>query len=80
MATPIDPHAAGTEDELRMIPLDANDVVDGFNPRLDRDADDFLQLVASVREYGVLQPVLVAPVEDGRFQLIAGEGRYRAAM
>jgi ParB/RepB/Spo0J family partition protein len=36
--------------------------------------------VATVREYGVLQPVLVAPAAKGRFRLIAGEGRYRAAI
>jgi hypothetical protein len=80
MATTTDPRATGTDDALRMIPLDAIDVVEGFNPRDARDAEDFAQLVATVREYGVLQPVLVAPAEDGRFRLIAGEGRYRAAI
>jgi ParB family chromosome partitioning protein len=36
--------------------------------------------VATAREYGALQPVLVAPGDEGRFRLIAGEGRYRAAV
>jgi len=63
-----------------MIPLDAIDVVEGFNPRDDRDAEELTQLVATVREYGVLQPVLVAPGDAGRFRLIAGECRYRAAV
>jgi len=80
MATTTDPRATGTDDALRMIPLDAIDVVEEFNPRDARDAEDFAPLVATVREYGVLQPVLVAPAEDGRFWLIAGEGRYRAAI
>ena len=33
----------------------------------------------SIRELGVLQPVLVRPVGDGRYELIAGERRWRAA-
>jgi ParB family chromosome partitioning protein len=36
-------------------------------------------LTASIRELGVLQPVLVRPVDDGEFELIAGERRWRAA-
>jgi len=36
-------------------------------------------LVASVRAHGVLQPILVRPVADGRFEIIAGERRWRAA-
>jgi ParB family transcriptional regulator, chromosome partitioning protein len=80
MATTTDPATTGAGDGVQMVPLNAIDVVEGFNPRDERDADDFAQLVARVREYGVLQPVLVAPAEDGRFRLIAGEGRYRAAI
>ena len=37
------------------------------------------ELAASVREIGVLQPVLVRPVGEDRYQLIAGERRWRAA-
>ena len=37
------------------------------------------ELAASIREHGVLQPVLVRPLADGRFQLIAGERRWRAS-
>jgi len=36
-------------------------------------------LAASIREHGVMQPILVRPVEGGRFELIAGERRWRAA-
>ncbi|MBK8758453.1 MAG: ParB/RepB/Spo0J family partition protein [Actinomycetales bacterium] len=55
------------------------------NPRQPRtvfDADDMAELVHSVREIGILQPVVVRPVEaDGpvRFELIMGERRWRAA-
>lgn len=36
-------------------------------------------LTASIREYGILQPLLVRPLESGNYELIAGERRYRAA-
>jgi ParB family chromosome partitioning protein len=37
------------------------------------------ELAASIREYGILQPLLVTKTENGRYQLIAGERRLRAA-
>jgi ParB family chromosome partitioning protein len=43
------------------------------------DEEALGSLAASVRELGVLQPVLVRQSEDGTFQLIAGERRWRAA-
>ena len=49
-------------------------------PRSMFDEDALTELTASIREVGVLQPVLVRPLaEPGRFQLIAGERRLRAA-
>jgi ParB/RepB/Spo0J family partition protein len=38
------------------------------------------ELAASIREHGVLQPILVRPLDNGEFQLIAGERRWRASM
>ena len=37
------------------------------------------ELAASIREIGVLQPVLVRPIGDGTYELVAGERRWRAA-
>jgi ParB family chromosome partitioning protein len=48
-------------------------------PRRRFDEDALRGLAGSVRERGVLQPVLVRPTADGRFVLIAGERRWRAA-
>jgi ParB family chromosome partitioning protein len=48
-------------------------------PRLAMDKAGLDDLTASVREHGVLQPILVRPQPDGRYQLIAGERRWRAA-
>src|ERR1700712_5773148 len=50
-----------------------------MQPRSYFDEEALVSLTASVRELGVLQPVLVRPVADGQFELIAGERRWRAA-
>ncbi len=47
-------------------------------PRNHFDETAFRELVSSVKEVGVVQPVVVRPVEDG-YELIAGERRWRAA-
>ena len=48
------------------------------NPRKSYDAADLEELVQSVREKGVVQPILVRPL-GGEFEIIAGERRWRAA-
>jgi ParB family chromosome partitioning protein len=48
-------------------------------PRQHFDEESLGSLSDSIREVGVLQPVLVRPREDGTFELIAGERRWRAA-
>jgi ParB family transcriptional regulator, chromosome partitioning protein len=49
-----------------------------FQPRKEFDADALTELAASIKEHGVLQPLLVREV-DGGFQLVAGERRWQAA-
>ncbi|CAI9389485.1 ParB/RepB/Spo0J family partition protein [Microbacterium sp. T2.11-28] len=64
----------------RLIEIDPNEIVP--NPRQPRthfDADDLAELVHSVREFGVLQPVVVRTNEDGKYELIMGERRTRAS-
>lgn len=48
-------------------------------PRRYFDPDKMAQLVSSVREHGILEPLLVRPLERGNYELIAGERRLRAA-
>jgi ParB family chromosome partitioning protein len=48
-------------------------------PRLAMEQTSLDELSASIREHGVLQPILVRPLENGEFQLIAGERRWRAS-
>ena len=72
------PPTAGAADlHPREIPL-ASIRRNPYQPRERFSADHLDDLVASVREHGVLQPIVVTPV-DGGYQLIAGERRTRAA-
>ncbi len=49
-------------------------------PRKYFDEGALMELSESIREHGVLQPLIVRPLLGGEYQLIAGERRYRAAM
>ncbi|HUS41284.1 MAG TPA: ParB/RepB/Spo0J family partition protein [Ilumatobacteraceae bacterium] len=48
-------------------------------PRVHFDEESLAELSTSIAEMGVLQPILVRPLDDGAFELIAGERRWRAA-
>lgn len=48
-------------------------------PRKEFDQASLSDLADSIRQYGVLQPLLVRPMPDGIYQLVAGERRWRAA-
>ncbi|MBI5823541.1 MAG: ParB/RepB/Spo0J family partition protein [Chloroflexi bacterium] len=48
-------------------------------PRVHFKEDDLLELAASIREHGVIQPLIVLPKADGSFTLIAGERRLQAS-
>jgi ParB family transcriptional regulator, chromosome partitioning protein len=50
-----------------------------FQPRNSFDEESLAGLTASIRELGVLQPILVRQVNDDRYAIIAGERRWRAA-
>lgn len=64
----------------RLIEVDPNAIVPNpRQPRTNFDADDLAELVHSVREFGVLQPVVVRRNDDGEYELIMGERRTRAA-
>jgi ParB family chromosome partitioning protein len=53
--------------------------VGSSQPRTRFDPDALEELAASIRAFGVLQPVVVRPIGTDRFELIAGERRLRAA-
>jgi ParB family transcriptional regulator, chromosome partitioning protein len=64
--------------ELRPIPVEMIDP-GSHQPRQSFDEDSLMALAGSIRARGVLQPVLVRPLASGRYELIAGERRWRAA-
>jgi ParB family transcriptional regulator, chromosome partitioning protein len=50
-----------------------------YQPRTKMDQQALAELAASIRSQGLMQPVLVRPVDRERYELIAGERRWRAA-
>jgi len=72
------PTATAERGGLRTIPLDAIEP----NPRQPREAFDqqgMAELAQSLQTVGLLQPIIVREQGDGRYQIIAGERRFRAA-
>lgn len=47
-------------------------------PRIDFDDEAIATLADSIRQHGLLQPLLVRPLENGSYQIVAGERRWRA--
>ena len=69
---------APSGETLRMIAVDR--VRPGkYQPRSRMDEASLAELADSIREQGVMQPILVRPVDGARFEIIAGERRWRAA-
>lgn len=50
-----------------------------FQPRTRMDQDALGELAESIRSQGVMQPILVRPLTEGRYEIVAGERRWRAA-
>jgi ParB family chromosome partitioning protein len=75
------PSAAPAESDggkPREIPLEQIDR-NPFQTRSHVNEDQLAELAASIVANGVVQPILVRPIDGGRFQLIAGERRWRAS-
>jgi ParB family chromosome partitioning protein len=71
------PAPAGGEGP-RVIPIDLI-APNPSQPRRHFDETELEELTKSIRAHGVLQPILVRPVADGRYEIVAGERRWRAA-
>lgn len=76
----------GVEKEVLEKKVEANfdisvDSIDGnpFQPRSHFDEQALMELASSIRKLGIVQPLTVRETENGRYQLIAGERRLRAA-
>lgn len=66
---------AGTESLVPISLIDPNPA----QPRTSIRPEALEQLSRSIQESGVVQPILVRPIANGRYQIIAGERRFRAA-
>ena len=60
---------------IRIESIEANP----YQPRTKFDEDALNELAQSIKTYGLIQPVTVRPVGSGKYQLISGERRFRAA-
>ena len=70
--------ASESKDSLNRLPVDL--IQRGrYQPRREFDPDALRELADSIAAQGVIQPVVVRPVENDRYELIAGERRWRAA-
>ena len=50
-----------------------------LQPRKKFDDEAITELAESIQNHGLLQPIVVRPIADGRYQIVAGERRWRAA-
>jgi ParB family chromosome partitioning protein len=66
------------QEEFRQIPIELI-TANPHQPRRQFDEESLLTLADSIRARGVIQPVLVKPTAGGRYELLAGERRWRAA-
>jgi ParB family transcriptional regulator, chromosome partitioning protein len=66
-----------TQAQMREVPV-SKILPNPAQPRLSYDEDSLTELASSIREHGVLQPILVRP-SGSKFELIAGERRWRAS-
>ena len=63
----------------KVVELNIQDVLPNrFQPRIKFNEDAISELSKSIKEHGVIQPIVVRPIGD-KFEIIAGERRYKAS-
>ena len=68
----------GTADQLKM--LDVGQLQPGkYQPRTQMDQESLNSLADSIRAQGIMQPILVREIADDRYEIVAGERRWRAS-
>lgn len=68
-------YAVGNNSMIKLESIEVNP----FQPRTQFDEQALNELSQSIKTYGLIQPVTVRPIENGKYQLISGERRFRAA-
>jgi ParB family transcriptional regulator, chromosome partitioning protein len=78
LAAAHDSPATDSSSALRQVPVDL--IERGrYQPRTNFDEESLKSLADSIRSQGVVQPIVVRPLSKGRYELVAGERRWRAA-
>lgn len=73
-----EPSQISEDRELKDLPIEF--VVRGkYQPRRDMHPDALEELAESIKEQGVMQPIVVRPLAENKYEIIAGERRWRAA-
>lgn len=75
---PASPSGTGTGSGVQQVAVDAIKM-NPRQPRVHFSQEELNELAASIREHGVIQPLIVSPNGDGTFVLIAGERRWHAS-
>lgn len=66
-------------DEGGVLTLNINDIEPNRDqPRKDFDDDSVNELADSIKQHGLIQPIVVSPLSNGRYSIVAGERRWRA--
>ncbi|MCS7164378.1 MAG: ParB/RepB/Spo0J family partition protein [Thermodesulfovibrio sp.] len=74
------PKIEKTEKESSLIEVEIERIIPGFTqPRTGFDEKALKELAQSIKEKGIIQPIVLSRVGDGTFRIIAGERRWRAA-
>lgn len=64
----------------KIVELDLNDILPNrFQPRIKFNESGIIELSESIKEHGVIQPIIVRPIGD-KYEIVAGERRYKAAV
>lgn len=71
----VNAQGSSTIDEIEIALIDANP----DQPRREFDEESLQELADSISEIGIIQPITLRATEDGRYQIIAGERRWRAS-
>ena len=68
------------DNKNKIVELDLNDVLPNrFQPRIKFNEESIIELSESVKEHGVIQPIIVRPIGD-KYEIVAGERRYKACV
>jgi len=74
--TEIPDSQANATDKIDIEKIEANP----YQPRTNFDQETLEELAASIKQLGIIQPITVREIDNGKYQIISGERRYRAAL